>query len=394
LSQAETSIIDSLEKHVEKLPSENSSEDSDNEKKSKKTKAKKKGSDSDDEDLKEEEEEEYDDYDQKEKKQQDDDSEGSQDTESGEAEEEPEDLMNLFAGMPSQQQAFFNLAPTFGPGANIFSPPPINQQNYNDKASYVKKISAVNDTLLTPYNPSMMPANNYGTQPLSNPFGVNPNPPSQPLSNPFGATSNPFGPAVSTPATSNPFGPSPFSVPQTTPSLNPNITGSSSGYGVPMNKPLLNPLPSITGSNPGYSSTGANSGFSSAGVNHGFSSTGVNPGFSSTGANPGFSSTGANPFSNGMGNNTFPSSSFNPPPSSGMSGGNPFGPSFSSTPSITTSGLGGTPQPNYGQISNNGISTSQPSFGVTISGTGFNNPQNPFGGNTPIVRNPTTNPFL
>jgi len=43
IKKAETSIIDSLEKHVEKLPSENSSEDSDNEKKSKKTKAKKKG---------------------------------------------------------------------------------------------------------------------------------------------------------------------------------------------------------------------------------------------------------------------------------------------------------------------------------------------------------------
>jgi hypothetical protein len=344
IKKAETSIIDSLEKHIDKLPADDSDDEDD---KKKKGKSKKKEESDDDEDLREDDEE-YDDYDNKDKGGKDDDSE-EQESSEGE-DDEPDDLNNIFSGI-TIQQPLFNFGPGFG--APMMHNPA--QPTYNDKASFIKQISAASDTL--------NPANNYGGQP-ANPFGVAFNPPQpsfsvQPLSapqaNPFAANPisnpsinnpNPFGGNA---APHNPFAANPIANPYAVnPSLNPAITGSNPGYGA--NKNLLNPM--------------------------------VNPNI--TGSSSGLSMTGANPFSGGM-NNNYSASPYNSNITGSSSGGNPFG--FSSTPAPS----GFSNPNNYGMASNPTVPPGNP-YG---SGVGYNpNPgaQNPFG-STPAVRNPT-NPFL
>jgi len=202
VKKVDSSTIDSMEKHVEKLPDDQSdeedsgSEQSGGKKPTKKTKNKKQ-SDESDEDLREDDAE-YDEYEEKEKKYEDDSEEEQNESSSGEA--EPDE--NIFPGgfsaqqQQQQQQQQQPIAPSFGPGSglNHVSNAPIS---YNDKAAFIKQISAVSDTLANPFQPNPMVVAN----PMSNPFGPQP-----------GTLTNPFQQPVAQNPQSSPFSSNPFTV--------------------------------------------------------------------------------------------------------------------------------------------------------------------------------------
>jgi hypothetical protein len=401
IKKAETSIIDSLEKHIATLADTNSDDDEESgsgEKAApKKAKKKKQQSSESEEDLKEEDNE-YEESDDKDKKY-DDDSDEEQDSSSG-GEEEPDDLMNFFKGFAQQP---ITIGPTFGPGAVNFMAPPIQQNipTYNDKANFIKHLSSAADPLaLQPYpNPGVISStggNPFAPQPqpnaLVNPFqaGLTPQ-----AANPFGGSSlsNPFaagggarptsgitGSSAGTPFSSSSSLGTPFtSIPNTTPFAgssptpfntgNPYNTGGSSPFasysggsgGTPFSSA---PTPSFNPSaGTGYSTSLNPTGYSTLG---GFN----NPGPTFTGSSSGYSSTGTGSSFNTAGTGSF---SLNPSTISSTSG-NPFNP---------------TPGPTINPFS--GV-TSQPNTSFHMNA----NTGNPFGATPTIqVHVPTSNnPFL
>jgi len=293
VKKVDSSTIDSMEKHVEKLPDDQSdeedsgSEQSGGKKPTKKTKNKKQ-SDESDEDLREDDAE-YDEYEEKEKKYEDDSEEEQNESSSGEADAE-ETIFPVFPAQQQQQQQQQQqpIAPSFGPGSGLNIP---NASiSYNDKAAFIKQISAVSDSLANPFQPNIMVANPmanpFGHQPgtLSNPFqqtSVAQNPQSSPFSsNPF-TVANPNSAVTFPPNNYNAYNSSPFSAA--------NPQGNSNLFSAPNNS-NVNPFSAPTGhtsSNP-YS-TPPSSGFSNNPPGNSFANSNIFsvPGNQVISSNPG-----------------------------------------------------------------------------------------------------------
>jgi len=198
IKKAETTIIESMDKHVESLEDEESTEESGSDKsgggkkKNKKKSKKKHSSDSSDgAQLKEEEDPEYEVSEEQNRKYEDDSDEQPGDS-SSEEQEEPEDLLKDFFNTPAFPgvnvpfQPPQIVPPSFGPGAQI-----IQQQEPSrlDKINYIKGINETNAFASNPFN---NPFTSGGA--VANPGGnaLTPYPGTLTGFNPLGNTANPF----------------------------------------------------------------------------------------------------------------------------------------------------------------------------------------------------------